>query len=162
MRIRLLLPLLLAGLAAHAMVAAGEARPVAADPELEHRVRELAAGLRCLVCQNQSLAESNAPLARDMRSQIREQLAQGRSDSEVREFLVARYGDFILYRPPWKATTVALWLSPALLLLGGLGWLLHGLARRSRQARSPPLDAGQRVLAERLLIESEPDRGPRP
>lgn len=161
-RYRTLLAALLIGWAVHGVAVAGKTRPVATEPDLDQRVHELAAELRCLVCQNQSLAESNAPLARDIRHRIRDQLAQGRTESEIREFLVTRYGDFILYRPPWKATTVLLWISPVLLLLGGLGWLLRGLARRGCKVRSPPLDAGQRELAERLLIDSDPERGTRP
>ncbi len=108
------------------------ATPVSSDPELEARVMNLSKDLRCLVCQNESIAESRAPLAVDLRAQVREQLGSGKSESEVLEFLVARYGDFVLYKPPFKATTALLWLGPLLLLLGGVGWLLIRL--RSRES----------------------------
>src|SRR5918995_2913228 len=87
----------------------------AQNPDLEKRVTALADELRCLVCQNQTLADSNAPLAVDLRNQIREQLARGASEREVRDFMVARYGDFVLYKPPLKASTVALWFGPVIL-----------------------------------------------
>ena len=126
--------------------------PVAAfaqSPDLEKRVSALADELRCLVCQNQTLADSNAPLAVDLRNQIREQLAGGASEREVREFMVARYGDFVLYRPPLKASTVALWLGPFVLLVGGLALLV----RRLRRARSPEpaLSSAERERAAKLL-----------
>ena len=96
---------------------------------LDKRVAALADELRCLVCQNQTLAESNAPLAVDLRNQIREQLAQGASEGEVRDFMVARYGDFVLYKPPFKASTAALWVGPFILLAIGI-WVLRRLVRR--------------------------------
>ncbi len=113
-----------------AAFAAGEATPVAPDLELESRVQSLSHTLRCLVCQNQTIADSNAPLAIDLRNQVREQLAAGRTESEVREYMVARYGEFVLYRPRLSATTVFLWFGPALLLVGGLAWLFLRLRRR--------------------------------
>src|SRR5213595_4054656 len=85
------------------------------DIEFEGRLKRLEAELRCLVCQNQTLADSNAPLAEDLRNQLREKMRQGKSDAEVVDFLVQRYGDFVLYRPPLKATTVLLWFGPLLL-----------------------------------------------
>src|SRR5213595_2293177 len=94
------------------------------DATLDKRVMDLAAELRCLVCQNQSLAESNAPLAMDLRNQIREQLAAGKSEREVVDYLVARYGDFVRYRPPLKANTVLLWGGPFLFLVGGFSLLI--------------------------------------
>jgi cytochrome c-type biogenesis protein CcmH len=120
-----------------------------ADPALENRVANLAHELRCLVCQNQTLADSNATLAVDLRNQIREQLQQGASDQDVIDFMVARYGDFVLYRPPFKAATLLLWLGPFLLL--ALGALM--LWRRLRQRRSPEpaLSDAQRARAARLL-----------
>jgi cytochrome c-type biogenesis protein CcmH len=120
-----------------------------ADPALENRVANLAHELRCLGCQNQTLAASNAPLAVDLRNQIREQLQQGASDQDVIDFMVARYGDFVLYRPPFKAATLLLWLGPFLLL--ALGALM--LWRRLRQRRSPEpaLSDAQRARAARLL-----------
>src|SRR5687768_15170114 len=92
----------------------------AQTPEMDKRVGALANELRCLVCQNQTLADSNAPLAVDLRNQIREQLAAGKSEQDVMDFMVARYGDFVLYRPPLKLTTVALWTGPFLFLALGV------------------------------------------
>lgn len=129
---------------------ADEATPVVADPELEARVQELAYKLRCLVCQNESVAESRAPLAVDLRNQVREQLAAGKSEAEVVDFLVARYGDFVLYLPPLKTTTVLLWFGPALLLVGGVGGLLYRLRRRAGEA-APHLSEEQRARARELL-----------
>ncbi|HKU46060.1 MAG TPA: cytochrome c-type biogenesis protein, partial [Burkholderiales bacterium] len=100
------------------------------DEALERRVTGLAHELRCLVCQNQTIADSNAPLAVDLRNQIREQLAAGKSDRDVIDFMVARYGDFVLYRPPLKATTVLLWAGPIALMIGGLALLFIRLKRR--------------------------------
>ena len=126
------------------------AQPAAAeDPALEQRVQGLAHELRCLVCQNQSLAESNAPLAVDLRNQIREQLAKGASEREVVDFMVARYGDFVLYRPPLKASTVALWLGPFALLVAGALLLWRRLARR--RVPAPQLSDAQRSRAAKLL-----------
>jgi cytochrome c-type biogenesis protein CcmH len=116
---------------------------------LDKRVAALADELRCLVCQNQTLAESNAPLAVDLRDQIREQLAKGASEGEVRDFMVARYGDFVLYKPPFKASTAALWLGPFVLLALGL-WVLRRVATRRRVA-APPLSEAERSRAAKLL-----------
>ena len=127
---------------------AGEAKPVADDPALEERVTAVASELRCLVCQNQTLADSNAPLAVDLRNQIREQLAAGASEREVVDFMVARYGDFVLYRPPFKATTLALWIGPFVFLLAG-AWLLRRLLRR--RAPAPELSEADRARAAKLL-----------
>src|SRR3954467_3056386 len=102
----------------------------AEDPILEKRVREVAHELRCLVCQNQTLADSNAELAVDLRNTIREQLKRGASEREVIDFMTARYGDFVLYRPPFKATTVLLWLGPFLLLLFGMFFLFKRIKTR--------------------------------
>jgi cytochrome c-type biogenesis protein CcmH len=140
--------LLLALLAAP--LAAKEAAPAAADPVLEKRVMALAEELRCLVCQNQTLAESNAPLAEDLRNQVRERMRKGESDREVVDFLVERYGDFVLYRPPLKATTVLLWFGPLLLLVGGLAVLLRRVRRR-RAAGEAQLSNADRKRAAELL-----------
>jgi len=119
------------------------------DPDLDKRVNALASELRCLVCQNQTLADSHAPLAIDLRNQVREQLKAGKSEQDVLDFMVARYGDFVLYRPPLKATTVALWAGPFVILLGGL-WLLARRIRR-RPAAGPELSPEQRERAAKLL-----------
>jgi len=111
---------------------AAEAQPLAADPVLEARVMKLAAELRCLVCQNQTIADSHAGLAVDLRNQVREMLRQGRSDAEVLAYMTARYGDFVLYRPPMKETTALLWLGPLLLFGGALLALVLVLRRRAR------------------------------
>jgi len=117
-------------------------------PDLERRVARLANELRCLVCQNQTLADSNAPLAVDLRNQIREQLASGKTERDVIDFMVARYGDFVLYRPPFKASTAALWLGPFVLLAVG-AWLFLRIVRRRREA--PELSAAERARAAKLL-----------
>ena len=132
-----------------ALLLACSAALAADDPALEKRVAALAHELRCLVCQNQTLADSNAPLAVDLRNEIREQLAKGASEREVREFMVARYGDFVLYRPPFKASTVALWLGPFALLLAGLVVLVRRL--RSRRVPEPALSPAERERAAKLL-----------
>jgi cytochrome c-type biogenesis protein CcmH len=111
-----------------------EAAPEAADPVLEARMVRITSELRCLVCQNQTIADSHADLAVDLRKQVREQLVAGRSDAEIVDYMTARYGDFVLYRPPFKATTVLLWVGPAAMLGGGLLVLAIVLRRRSRLA----------------------------
>ena len=117
--------------------------------EIDERVKNLAHELRCLVCQNQTIADSNAPLAVDLRNQIREQLAAGKSERDVIDFMVARYGDFVLYRPPFKAATLALWLGPFALL--GLGaWIFWRRVAR-RRAAPPGLSEAERAQAARLL-----------
>jgi len=125
---------------------------LAADPRLEADVMDLAHKLRCLVCQNQSIAESNAPLAVDLRDQVREQLAAGKSKDDVVDYLVERYGDFVLYEPPFKAVTALLWLGPAVLLFGGAGWLAFRLRRRRDEAAAEgALSAADRERARALL-----------
>src|SRR4029078_13338836 len=131
-------------------VYAGEAAPAAADAALEDRVMALATELRCLVCQNQTLADSHAPLAIDLRDQIREKLRQGESERDIVKYKVARYGDFVLYHPPSKATTVLLWSGPALLLLAGLVTLFFRLARRRTEVGSE-LSAEEHARAAALL-----------
>jgi cytochrome c-type biogenesis protein CcmH len=102
------------------------------DPVLQHRYEAINRELRCLVCQNQTIADSNAPLAEDLRRQVREMIARGESDKQIIEFMTQRYGDFVLYRPPLKGTTAALWFGPFALLLGGLTIFVIVLRRRSR------------------------------
>ena len=112
--------------------AARDAAPVAADPALEARVMALAVELRCLVCQNQTIADSHADLAVDLRNQIRSMLVAGQSADQIRAYMTDRYGDFVLYKPPLKPTTMLLWAGPALLLVGALAGLFVALRRRQR------------------------------
>src|SRR5690242_9756462 len=121
----------------------------AQDAAIERRVSHLSHELRCLVCQNQSLAESNAPLAQDLRNQIREQIAAGKSDQDVVDFMVQRYGDFVLYRPPFKASTLFLWAGPFLFLVLGLFFLFRFL--RNRRVPAPQLSEAERATAAKLL-----------
>jgi cytochrome c-type biogenesis protein CcmH len=113
---------------------AKEAAPEAADPALEARMTRITSELRCLVCQNQTIADSNAELAADLRRETRELLKQGKSDAEVVDYMTARYGDFVLYRPPLRATTILLWFGPATMLVVGAGVLFIVVRRRSRMA----------------------------
>jgi cytochrome c-type biogenesis protein CcmH len=151
-RLRLVLLLLVAlGGTAHAV----QPDEILRDPVLEARARALSAGLRCMVCQNQSIDDSDADLARDIRLLVRERLKAGDSDEDVRRYLVARYGAFILLKPPFTLATALLWLTPALaLLLGGLG---IGMAlRRSRQAGAPaPLGEAEAARLDALLAREE-------
>jgi cytochrome c-type biogenesis protein CcmH len=121
--------------------------------DLEKRTAALAHELRCLVCQNQTLADSNAPLAVDLRNQIRERMREGASERDIIAFMVERYGDFVLYRPPWKATTLLLWLGPTLLMLGGLAALYYRIARRRREDAGPGLSGAERARATALLSD---------
>lgn len=115
------------------MLAMAEAQPLGDDPAVEARLKALSTELRCLVCQNQTLADSGAPLAEDLRREIRELIAKGMSDKEITDYLVARYGDFVRYRPPLKPQTVLLWAGPALFLVGGAVGLWWALRRRNAQ-----------------------------
>lgn len=121
------------------------------DSLVETRMLDIATELRCLVCQNESVAASRADFAADIRELIRNQIKAGRSDAQIQDFLVARYGDFILYRPPLKATTLLLWLGPMLLIVGGFLVLAMTLRRRNRSAAPNPLDDGERNMADALL-----------
>jgi cytochrome c-type biogenesis protein CcmH len=116
-------------------VLAADAVPVGGDPKVEARLARLAVELRCLVCQNQTIADSSAALAVDLRNQIREMIARGDTDEQILEYMTARYGDFVLYRPPLKATTTLLWTGPALLMI--VGFSVLGLALRRRRRLSP-------------------------
>jgi cytochrome c-type biogenesis protein CcmH len=130
---------------------ANEAALAAQDPALEQRVMRLTAELRCLVCQNQSLADSHADLAIDLKNQVRSQMQAGKSDAEIREFMVARYGDFVLYRPPLKSTTALLWAGPFVLLAAGGLALGFYLRRRRQRLTESELTPEQRARAEALL-----------
>lgn len=146
-RILLLVALMLAALGALAR----EAPPAAADPVLEARLHALSKDLRCLVCQNETLADSRADLAEDLRREIRAMMQAGKSDREITEFLVSRYGDFVLYRPPVKATTLLLWVGPfALLALGVAVWFVL-MRRRAARAPAAPLSVEEQRLAAALL-----------
>jgi cytochrome c-type biogenesis protein CcmH len=113
------------------LLAMGEAKPLGDDPAVEARLKALSQELRCLVCQNQTLADSAAPLAEDLRQEIREKIAQGMSDKEITDYLVARYGNFVRYRPPVESQTFLLWVGPSLLLIAGFTALLLTLRRRN-------------------------------
>ena len=143
------LVLMLAVLVVNAARAADSA-PVADDPQLEKRVMELAENLRCLVCQNQTIADSPAELAVDLKKQIREKMKQGMSDREIIDYMVARYGDFVLYRPPLKGSTILLWFGPLLFLAAGLAALFYRLARRKKNIQTELSDA-DRARAAKLL-----------
>ena len=125
---------LMLGLVCGLSASARETPAAAADPAFEKRVTRLSEELRCLVCQNQTIADSNAELAVDLRNQVREQMRQGRSDDAIRSYMVERYGDFILYRPPVKASTALLWFGPLVLVVGGIGGLMLYVRQRRRLA----------------------------
>ncbi len=125
------------------LLQANEAAPASEDPVIEARMVKIAEELRCLVCQNQTIASSNAGLAVDLRNQVREMLRRGDSDQQIIDYMTARYGDFVLYRPPLKGTTALLWFGPGVLPVGGLTVLFLVLRRRSRM--------------DPALFEPEPD-----
>jgi len=135
------------------LAAAEEARPLADNPQVEARLKTLAVELRCLVCQNQTLADSHAPLAEDLRREVREMIAKGMSDREIIDFLVQRYGDFVLYRPPWKASTTLLWLGPFLLLIAGATGLVFALRRRQKKLADVTLSEEEHNRVAQLLSE---------
>jgi cytochrome c-type biogenesis protein CcmH len=120
------------------------------------RVRHLSERLRCLVCQNQSLADSNAELAEDLRKQVRAQVAAGKSDEQIVGYLVERYGDFVLYEPPFKATTALLWVGPFVLLFGAAAVLVAVLRRRRGAPEERPLGPDEKRLVERVFGPGDP------
>ncbi len=124
-----------------------EATPMAEDPELEKTVNEISAELRCLVCQNQTIEDSNAPLAVDLKNQVRDMVESGQSQGEIVDYMVQRYGDFVRYRPPMKPSTILLWVGPFLLLLIGLVVLLINVRKRTTM-----------VADDAPLSEEESDR----
>ena len=134
---------------------AGEAKDLAADPVLEKRMIGLAENLRCLVCQNESLASSHAELAEDLRREVREQMAQGKNDQEIMDYLVARYGDFVLYKPPVKSYTALLWFGPFALLLIALGVLVYQLRKRRQTVQESVLTPEAQQRAASLLNEED-------
>jgi cytochrome c-type biogenesis protein CcmH len=121
------------------------------DPKIEQRMRALTEQLRCLVCQNETLADSRADLAEDLRKQIREQMKAGKSDQEILAFLTQRYGDFVLYKPPVKATTYLLWFGPFILLIAGTLALYRYLKHRRELIQDQPLTAAERKRAADIL-----------
>ena len=140
-------------IAACLSLSAKEAAPEAADPALEARMVRITSELRCLVCQNQTIADSNASLAVDLRQETREMLKQGKSDAEIVDYMTARYGDFVLYRPPLRATTLLLWFGPALMLAGGAAVLIIVLRRRSRMA-ADAFDADEELGEEPGAVDA--------
>jgi cytochrome c-type biogenesis protein CcmH len=133
---------------------AGEAKDMAEDPVLEKRMIGLAEKLRCLVCQNESLASSHAELAEDLRREVREQMQKGMSDQEIIDYLVSRYGDFVLYDPPVKKATLLLWYGPFALLLIGAGVLVYQLRKRKSRIVEPELSAEDAQRAAALLDDN--------
>lgn len=128
---------------------------LADDPVAEKRLTKLSEELRCLVCQNQNIADSNAELAQDLRREIRGMIKEGKSDKEIIDFMVARYGDFVLYRPPVQGNTLLLWIGPITLLVFGLAALIAYQRRRAERvaAEDKPLSADEASRAEALLKE---------
>jgi cytochrome c-type biogenesis protein CcmH len=134
---------------------AKEATPLAEDPAVEQRLISIAEELRCLVCQNESLAGSRAELAEDLRHEVRTLIKQGKSDQEVKDFLVSRYGDFVLYRPPVKPTTWLLWLGPFAFMIIGLVVLVGYLRRRTGKVDETALSEDEKKRADALLKEGQ-------
>ena len=132
-----------------------EAVPVAEDPEVEKRMLALTMDLRCLVCQNESIADSRADFSNDMRREIRQKIKENKSDEEIIQFLVDRYGDFVLYNPPIKPTTIMLWFGPILLFVIGFISLLTYLKRRREQIEEVSLSEAEQKKAEVLLGEKK-------
>ena len=125
------------------------------DAAGEQRVKALAHELRCLVCQNQTIADSNADLAIDLRTQIREQIQAGKTDSQIKDYMVARYGDFVLYRPPVQSNTLLLWVAPFVLLIGAVAFLFWQLAKRRRFTVAQPMSDDDLQRADALLNRDE-------
>ncbi len=136
-----------------------QAQPMQQDPALELRVMAIAEELRCLVCQNETIAASHADLAVDLRGQIRQKLRQGQSPAEIRDFMVQRYGDFVLYRPPLKASTLLLWAGPFVLLLVAAVAMAATIRGRRRAQAAQPLTPEQRLRARQLLSQDTLSKG---
>jgi len=147
---RTLLAILALAFTSAAFAQSGAAGPASPDPAVELRMKALAEELRCLVCQNQTIADSNASLAIDLRNQIRGQITAGRSDGEIRDYMVQRYGDFVLYKPPFQVNTAALWVAPVALLVTGVFVFLI-VVRRRRTQLPPPGTSPRRAEIEKLL-----------
>ena len=142
-------------LAAASVRAAIDLTDFGGNTELEERYHTLVTELRCLVCQNQTIADSNADLALDLRREVRNMLVDGKSDDEIKTFMLERYGDFVLYRPPVKSSTVPLWIGPFVLLAIGLVVVVVIVRRRGRQAQ-PQMDRQDAERARRLLEDTDP------
>lgn len=142
---------LLSVIASFAVAQVRRPRPVTDDPAIEQRLQKLSHELRCLVCQNETLADSRADLAEDLRDEIRQQMKAGKSDKEIIAFLTERYGQFILYRPQVTPTTYLLWFGPFVLLLGGLTILFFYIKQRRDTIAEQPLSSDERRRAEDLL-----------
>ena len=140
-------------------VIAVEPDEILSDPVLEERAREISAGVRCVVCQNEPIDTSNASVAKDLRLLVRERLVAGDTNAEVEAFLVARYGEYVLFRPPFRAATYALWLAPALIFLIGLVAVIRVVRRPSA---APKLDALSPSEMERLseIMQSKDEKNP--
>jgi cytochrome c-type biogenesis protein CcmH len=157
---RLLATLMLAlPLALPLAAAAADATPTDLDPVAAKRAVDISAQLRCLVCQNQSIAESNAELAVDLRRQVNEQIQAGKSDREIIDFMVDRYGAFVLYRPPFNATTVLLWVGPLALAVLAVFAFVRTLRARNRAIVARPLTDAERAEAEKLLAQVSKEQG---
>jgi len=137
-------------------VQAKEATPLSDDPVVEARMMAISEELRCLVCQNETLAASRAELAEDLRKEVRRLIRENKTDQEIKDYLVTRYGDFVLYRPPVKPTTYLLWFGPFLLLAVGVAALIAFLRRRGRQAPALPLTVEDKQRADIILKEKDP------
>ena len=134
------------------------AQPLAEDEAVERRLNAIAEELRCLVCQNESLASSRADLAQDLRRQIREQIRLGRTDDEVLAYMTQRYGDFIRYRPPLKGTTLVLWIGPFVLLAAAAGGLARYVRKRRVRVAAAALSPEEEARVARLLGDARDDR----
>ncbi|MEX3008090.1 cytochrome c-type biogenesis protein CcmH [Hoeflea sp. TYP-13] len=127
------------------------------DPVLEERARDISAGLRCLVCQNQSIDDSDAELAKDLRVLVRQRLLEGDSDQEVVGYIVSRYGEFVLLKPRFSAQTLLLWAVPAIVLLGGLAYLVISAGRRGKARTGTPLSKEEQADLEKVLSSRDHD-----
>ena len=139
-------------------VLAADATPTDLDPVAAKRAVDISAQLRCLVCQNQSIAESNAELAVDLRRQVNEQIKAGKTDREIVDFMVDRYGDFVLYKPPFNMTTLLLWLGPLALGVLAIIAFVRPLRARNRAIVNRPLTVAERAEAERLLAQASKEQ----
>jgi cytochrome c-type biogenesis protein CcmH len=140
-------------------VFAAGATPTDLDPVAAKRAVDLSAQLRCLVCQNQTIADSNAELAVDLRRQVNEQIKAGKTDREIIDYMVERYGAFVLYKPPFNVTTLLLWLGPSLLVVFGVIFYVRTVRARNRVIVDRPLNDAERAEAERLLAQVSRKQG---